>query len=182
MINRVVLVGRLTKDPELRYTPSGAAVARFTIAVNRTFANQQGEKQADFINCVVWRKQAENTANFLKKGSLAGIEGRIQTGSYEGQDGKRVYTTEVVADSVQFLEPRGAAGDRSQGQQQYGGQPSYGGEQSYGQAPQQNNYQQQPSYQQNQSPSQQNYTRVDEDPFANNNGGPIEVSEDDLPF
>ncbi|ETT88537.1 single-stranded DNA-binding protein [Viridibacillus sp. FSL R5-0477] len=182
MINRVVLVGRLTKDPELRYTPSGAAVARFTIAVNRTFANQQGEKQADFINCVVWRKQAENTANFLKKGSLAGIEGRIQTGSYEGQDGKRVYTTEVVADSVQFLEPRGAAGDRPQGQQQYGGQPSYGGEQSYSQAPQQNNYQQQPSYQQNQSPSQQNYTRVDEDPFANNNGGPIEVSEDDLPF
>lgn len=83
---------------------------------------------------------------------------------------------------MQFLEPRGAAGDRSQGQQQYGGQPSYGGEQSYGQAPQQNNYQQQPSYQQNQSPSQQNYTRVDEDPFANNNGGPIEVSEDDLPF
>jgi len=182
MINRVVLVGRLTKDPELRYTPSGAAVARFTIAVNRTFANQQGEKQADFINCVVWRKQAENTANFLKKGSLAGIEGRIQTGSYEGQDGKRVYTTEVVADSVQFLEPRGAAGDRPQGQQQYGGQPSYGGEQSYSQVPQQNNYQQQPSYQQNQSPSQQNYTRVDEDPFANNNGGPIEVSEDDLPF
>lgn len=182
MINRVVLVGRLTKDPELRYTPSGAAVARFTLAVNRTFANQQGEKQADFINCIVWRKQAENTANFLKKGSLAGVEGRIQTGSYEGQDGKRVYTTEVVADSVQFLEPRGTAGDRPQGQQQYGGQPSYGGDQSYGQAPQQNSYQQQPSYQQNQSPSQQNYTRVDEDPFANNNGGPIEVSEDDLPF
>ncbi|MGE7623385.1 single-stranded DNA-binding protein [Viridibacillus sp. NPDC096237] len=182
MINRVVLVGRLTKDPELRYTPSGAAVARFTLAVNRTFANQQGEKQADFINCIVWRKQAENTANFLKKGSLAGVEGRIQTGSYEGQDGKRVYTTEVVADSVQFLEPRGASGERPQGQQQYGGQPSYGGDQSYGQAPQQNSYQQQPSYQQNQSPSQQNYTRVDEDPFANNNGGPIEVSEDDLPF
>lgn len=106
MINRVVLVGRLTKDPDLRYTPSGAAVARFTLAVNRTFTNGQGEKEADFINCTVWRKQAENTANFLKKGSLAGVEGRIQTGSYEGQDGKRVYTTEVVADSVQFLEPK----------------------------------------------------------------------------
>lgn len=106
MINRVVLVGRLTKDPDLRYTPSGAAVARFTLAVNRTFTNGQGEKETDFINCTVWRKQAENTANFLKKGSLAGIEGRIQTGSYEGQDGKRVYTTEVVADSVQFLEPK----------------------------------------------------------------------------
>ena len=96
MINRVVLVGRLTKDPDLRYTPSGAAVARFTLAVNRTFSNAQGEREADFINCTVWRKQAENTANFLKKGSLAGVEGRIQTGSYEGQDGKRVYTTEVV--------------------------------------------------------------------------------------
>lgn len=106
MINRVVLVGRLTKDPELRYTPSGAAVAKFTLAVNRTFSNAQGQKEADFINVVAWRKQAENTANFLSKGSLAGIEGRIQTGSYEGQDGKRVYTTEVVADSVQFLEPK----------------------------------------------------------------------------
>ena len=111
MINRVVLVGRLTKDPELRYTPSGVAMARFTLAVNRTFSNQQGEREADFINCVVWRKQAENTANYLKKGSLAGVEGRIQTGSYEGQDGKRVYTTDVVADSVQFLEPRNSSGD-----------------------------------------------------------------------
>lgn len=109
MINRVIMVGRLTKDPELKYTPSGAAVARFTLAVNRTFSNANGEKEADFINCTVWRKQAENTANFLKKGSLAGVEGRIQTGSYEGQDGKRVYTTEVVCDSVQFLEPKNSA-------------------------------------------------------------------------
>lgn len=106
MMNRVVLVGRLTKDPELRYTPSGAAVATFTLAVNRTFTNQQGEREADFINCVVWRKPAENVANFLKKGSLAGVDGRLQTRSYEGQDGKRVYITEVQAESVQFLEPR----------------------------------------------------------------------------
>jgi len=166
MINRVVLVGRLTKDPELRYTPSGVAVTRFTLAVNRTFSNNQGEKEADFINCIVWRKPAENTANFLKKGSLAGVEGRIQTGSYEGQDGKRVYTTEVVADSVQFLEPRSSSGDRS------GGQPQSGGGQ-------QNN--QYPSYQQNQTPNQQNHTRVDEDPFSSGSG-PIEVSDDDLPF
>lgn len=165
MINRVVLVGRLTKDPELRYTPSGVAMARFTLAVNRTFSNQQGEREADFINCVVWRKQAENTANFLKKGSLAGVEGRIQTGSYEGQDGKRVYTTDVVADSVQFLEPRGSSGDRSQGGQSYGG-----GQQNSN-----------PTYQQNQPMNQQNYTRVDEDPFGNSSG-PIEVSDDDLPF
>ena len=169
MINRVVLVGRLTKDPELRYTPSGVAMARFTLAVNRTFSNQQGEREADFINCVVWRKQAENTANYLKKGSLAGVEGRIQTGSYEGQDGKRVYTTDVVADSVQFLEPRSSSGDRGQW-----GQPFGGGQQQQ----QQNPY---PTYQQNQPMNQQNYTRVDEDPFANSSG-PIEVSDDDLPF
>ncbi|MEK4487971.1 single-stranded DNA-binding protein [Psychrobacillus sp. FSL H8-0484] len=169
MINRVVIVGRLTKDVELRHTPSGVAMARFTLAVNRTFSNQQGEREADFINIVVWRKQAENSANFLKKGSLAGIEGRIQTGSYEGQDGKRVYTTDVVADSVQFLEPRSSSGERSQG----GQTPSFGGGEQ-----QQNSY---PTYQQNQSMSQQNYTRIDEDPFANSSG-PIEVSDDDLPF
>lgn len=106
MINRVVLVGRLTKDPELKYTQSGVAVCRFTLAVNRTFSNQSGEREADFVNCVTWRKQAENTANFLRKGSLTGIEGRIQTSSFDGQDGKRVFMTEVVADSVQFLEPK----------------------------------------------------------------------------
>lgn len=110
MINRVVLVGRLTKDVELQYLPSGVAVAKFTLAVNRPFSNASGEKEADFINITVWRKPAENSANFLKKGSLAGVEGRIQTGSYEGTDGKRVYTTEVVADSVQFLEPKGNGG------------------------------------------------------------------------
>lgn len=107
MINRVVLVGRLTKDPELRYTPNGVAVCTFTLAVNRPFTNQQGERDADFINCVAWRKQAENVANYLKKGSLAGIDGRIQTRSYEGQDGKRVYVTEILAESVQFLDSKG---------------------------------------------------------------------------
>ena len=110
MMNRVVLVGRLTKDPDLRYTPNGVAVATFTLAVNRPFSNQQGESEADFINCVVWRKPAENVANFLKKGSLAGVDGRIQTRNYEGQDGKRVYVTEVQAESVQFLEPKGSSG------------------------------------------------------------------------
>lgn len=106
MINRVVLVGRLTKDPELKYTQGGIAVCRFTLACNRPFKNDSGDQQADFINCVAWRKQAENVANYLRKGSLAGVDGRIQTGSFEGQDGKRVYTTEVVADSTQFLEPK----------------------------------------------------------------------------
>lgn len=109
MLNRVVLVGRLTKDPELRYTPNGAAVATFTLAVNRTFTNQSGEREADFINCVTWRRQAENVANFLKKGSLAGVDGRLQTRNYENQQGQRVFVTEVQAESVQFLEPKTAA-------------------------------------------------------------------------
>ncbi|MDW0114335.1 MULTISPECIES: single-stranded DNA-binding protein [Sporosarcina] len=169
MINRVVLVGRLTKDPELKYTQGGVAVTRFTLAVNRTFSNQQGEREADFINCVTWRKQAENTANFLRKGSLAGIEGRIQTSSFDGQDGKRVFMTEVVADSVQFLEPRSANSERSGAS--YGGSPQ--NEQPY--------YQNQQPNQQYQQPNQQNYTRTDNDPFSTG-GGPIEVSDDDLPF
>ena len=106
MINRTVLVGRLTKDPELRYTSSNIAFVKFTLAVNRTFAGPTGEREADFIQCVVWRKQAENLARFVKKGSLLGLEGRIQTGSYDDKDGIRKYTTEVVCDSVQFLEPK----------------------------------------------------------------------------
>jgi len=113
MMNRVVLVGRLTKDPDLRYTPNGVPVATFTLAVNRPFKNN-GETEADFINCVVWRKPAENCANFLKKGSLAGVDGRIQTRSYEGQDGKKVYVTEVQAESVQFLEPKGEKKENKQ--------------------------------------------------------------------
>lgn len=164
MINRVVLVGRMTKDPELRYTPSGVAVCRFTLAVNRSFSSQDGEKEADFIQCTVWRKPAENTANFLRKGSLTGVEGRIQTGSYEGTDGKRVYTTEVVCDSVQFLEPKNSQGGGNQSGQQSNQQPN----------------QQRPQQQTNQQPQQSNYTRVDEDPFSN--GSPINVSDDDLPF
>lgn len=176
MINSVVLVGRLTKDPELKYTQSGIAVTRFTLAVNRPFSNQQGQREADFVNCVTWRKQAENTANFLRKGSLAGIEGRIQTSNFEGKDGNRVFMTEVVADSVQFLEPRSANAERSGGE--YGApSPSY--QQGQGAPQQQSNYQsnQQPSQQSN----QQNYTRTNDDPFSTG-GGPIEVSDDDLPF
>ena len=106
MLNRVVLVGRLTKDPEYRVTTSGVSVATFTLAVNRTFTNAQGERQADFINCVVFRKQAENVNNFLHKGSLAGVDGRLQSRSYDNQEGRKVYVTEVVCDSVQFLEPK----------------------------------------------------------------------------
>ena len=106
MINNVVLVGRMTRDAELRCTPSNVAVATFTLAVNRTFKSQNGEREADFINCVMWRQQAENLANWAKKGSLIGVTGRIQTRNYENNDGQRVYVTEVVADSFQMLESR----------------------------------------------------------------------------
>ncbi|WP_353420714.1 single-stranded DNA-binding protein [Staphylococcus coagulans] len=106
MINRVVLVGRLTKDPEFRTTQSGVGVATFTLAVNRNFKSKNGEQQADFINCVVFHKQAENVKNYLSKGSLAGVDGRLQSRSYENKEGNRVFVTEVVCDSVQFLEPK----------------------------------------------------------------------------
>ena len=120
VINRVVLVGRLVRDPELKHTTNGVANLRFTVAVNRQFARE--ERQADFIGCVAWRTQAENMAKFLRKGSLIGVEGRIETGSYQAQDGTTRYTTDVIADSVQFLEPRSASADHGS----YGGQMPQG--------------------------------------------------------
>ena len=114
MINNVTLVGRLTKDVELKYTPANQAVAQFTLAVNRTFKNANGERESDFINCVIWRKSAENFANWAKKGALIGITGRIQTRNYENAQGQRVYVTEVIAENFQMLESR----NQQQGQQQ----------------------------------------------------------------
>lgn len=108
MINSVCLVGRLTRDPELKYTTSNIAVATFSLAVNRNFKDANGERETDFINCVIWRQQAENLANWAKKGALIGITGRIQTRSYENQQGQRVYVTEVVAENFQMLESRAA--------------------------------------------------------------------------
>lgn len=149
MINRVILVGRLTKDPEFRTTPSGVDVANFTLAVNRNFKNKNGEQQADFINVVVFKKQAENVNNYLFKGSLAGVDGRMQSRSYENKEGQRVFVTEVVADSVQFLEPKnnGQANNVSKGQQT----------------------------------GTNNQRSSNDNPFANANG-PIDISDDDLPF
>ena len=109
MINRVILVGRITKDPELKSTQSNVSFVNFTLAVNRQFTDQSGERQADFIQCVVWRRQAENLNQYIRKGALLGIEGRIQTRTYE-VDGNTRYITEVVCDSVQFLESRGDSG------------------------------------------------------------------------
>lgn len=156
MINRTVLAGRLVRDPELRYTSNGVAVSNFTLACNRPFKNQDGEQEADFIQCVAWRKQAENIANYMKKGSLVGIDGRIQTRSYEGQDGKMVYVTEVLAESIQFLESRNSSGNTNSSNQQ-----------SY----QQNNQQ----YQQSQPQAQQS------NPFEQQ-GQAIDINSDDLPF
>jgi len=107
-MNKVILIGRLTRDPELKYTPNGVAVANFNIAVNRPFA-KEGEQQADFINGIAWRKQAENLANYQKKGNLIAIDGRIQVRNYENQEGKKVYVTEVVAENIQYLESKNKA-------------------------------------------------------------------------
>lgn len=122
MINNVTLIGRLTRDAELRYTPSNIATAQFNVACNRNFKNANGEYDADFINCVMWREQAENLANWAKKGALIGITGRIQTRSYENQQGQRVYVTEVVANDFQLLESQKERGN----QPQANSQPDFG--------------------------------------------------------
>lgn len=125
MINRAILLGRLTKEPELRYTPSGIAVATFTLAVERRMANQQGERETEFIPVVVWRQLAESCAQYLKKGQQAAVEGRIQVRNYENKEGRRVYVTEIVAENVQFL--GGGQGQSNGGQSSGGHSNSRGG-------------------------------------------------------
>ncbi|MEW8969235.1 MAG: single-stranded DNA-binding protein [Mesobacillus sp.] len=119
MINQVTLVGRLTRDPELRFTPDGKAVSNITLAVNRHYKNASGEIEADFVHCILWGKTAENTANYCKKGAVLGVTGRIQTRNYDNQEGKRVYVTEVVAEGVRFLssKPSGARETQQPSQQ-----------------------------------------------------------------
>lgn len=153
MINRSVLVGRLTRDPELRYTNGGAAVATFTIVVNRQFTNQNGEREADFISCVIWRKAAENLTNFTHKGSLIGIDGHIQTRNYENQQGTRIYVTEVVVDNFSLLESR-AESEHHQSANSNGHSSNNSNNRKYDNN--QNQY--------------------------GNNGGQIDISSDDLPF
>jgi single-strand DNA-binding protein len=112
MLNRIILIGRLTRDPELRYTPSGVAVVHFTLAVDRGFSNQQGERETDFIDIVAWRKLAETVSNHLQKGRLVAVQGRLQIRTYDAQDGTRRKAAEVVADEVRFLDrPREGAAD-----------------------------------------------------------------------
>ena len=107
-MNKVILIGRLTRDPELRTISNGTSTTSFSLAVNRPFTNQNGEREADFINCVAWRKQAENIAKYCTKGTQVAVEGRIQTRSYDAQDGSKRYVTEVIADNVTFLSPKGS--------------------------------------------------------------------------
>ena len=197
MINRAVLTGRLTRDPELRYTTSGTAVVSFTLAVDRQFRNQNGDRDADFINCVIWRKSAENFSNFTHKGSLVGIEGRIQTRNYENQQGQRVYVTEVVVDNFALLEPRQQNGGMNQnGQQPFnnGNQQSFGGNQApfggQGQYGNNNaNNQPQPANNTPQANSSANANASSfgssANPFSSssdNGDQSTEISDDDLPF
>jgi single-strand DNA-binding protein len=174
MLNKVVLIGRLTKDPEIRNTTSGIPVGTFTLAVNRNYTAANGEREADFLNCVCYRKLAENVGRYVHKGSLVSVDGRIQTRTYDAQDGTKRYVTEIICDNVVFLDTR----------QQ--------GESNYNQNSNNNNYyqpQQQPAYNQqnrNNNPmnnqyasSNNNYSQPQDDFFDNKN---IDISEDDLPF
>ena len=166
-MNKVFLIGRLVRDPELRYTGTNIPVATFSIAVNRNFANAAGEREADFINCVAWRKQAENIAKYCTKGSQVAVDGRIQTRNYDAQDGTKRYVTEVIADNVTFLGSRSGSGESS----------SYAA----------NNYNNVSNV--NDSMSSNNFggsndivtTDLSEDPYANM-GSEVALSDDDLPF
>ena len=154
-MNKVILIGRLTRDPELRTIANGTATTSFSIAVNRPFTNQNGEREADFINCVAWRRQAENIAKYCVKGTQVAVEGRIQTRSYDAQDGTKRYVTEVVADNVTFLSPKGSVSS--------------------------SDYQPNQSDDFNQVSHDITTTDVSEDPFKDF-GQEVVLSEDDLPF
>ena len=161
-MNKVILIGRLTKDPELRYSGNNTPVASFSIAVNRTFSNQQGEREADFINIVVWNKQAETVKNYLTKGSQVAIEGRIQTRSYDDQNGQKRYVTEVVANNVEFVGSKKSSNNSNNMNmpvETNAGPSPY----DFGNAPEPKG------------------TDVGNNPFADF-GASIEISDDELPF
>ncbi|MRN53868.1 single-stranded DNA-binding protein [Paenibacillus monticola] len=166
MLNRIILIGRLTRDPELRYTPAGVAVTQFTLAVDRNFTGQNGEREADFIPVVTWRQLAETCANYLRKGRLTAVEGRIQIRNYENNEGKRVYVTEVIADNVRFLESsQNREGGNTSGGASVPEEPAFGGGGNSGRG------------------NSNNVSRNNnnQDPFSGD-GKPIDISDDDLPF
>lgn len=157
-MNKVFLIGRLARDPELRYTGNNTPVASFTVAVNRTFTNQAGEREADFINCVIWRKQAENVKNYLSQGSQVAVEGRIQVRSYDDQNGQKRYVTEVIADNVEFL---GSKKDNNSGASMPNNDVT--------------------PYNFPSEPTTPSGTDVSKNPYADF-GSSIEISDDELPF
>ncbi len=161
-MNKVILIGRLTRDPELRYTGTNIPVATFTLAVNRNFSNQSGEREADFINVVVWRKQAENVKNYLNQGSRVAIDGRIQTRSYDGNDGQKRYVTEVIAENVEFLGSKnsGSSSNNISSQPENNSEPT--------------------PYDFSETPESKG-TDIESNPFADF-GNSIEISDDELPF
>lgn len=169
-MNKVILIGRLTRDPELRYTPSGAAVCNFTIAVDRPFNSQTGEKEADFIDIVVWNKSAENVAKYMTKGRQIAVEGRLQIRSYDGNDGQRHWRTEVVANQVEFL---GSGNGNAGGGYQGGNQGYQGGNQEY-QANNQGYQRQTDQFAQPAAPR--------ENPSLGGFGTEVSFSDEDLPF
>ena len=166
MMNKVILIGRLTRDPELRRSNTGMAVCNFSVAVNRGFAGQNNEPQTDFINCVCFDKQAENLSRYMTKGRLISVDGRIQSRSYDNQEGKRVYVTEVVATNIQYLESKSAT---------QGTTNNYSNNNSYNAAP--SNDVTPFDFEQPSAPT----VEVDNDPFASF-GESVEISDNDLPF
>lgn len=160
-MNKVILIGRLARDPEMRTTAGGTTVTRFTLAVSRPFTGNQGERGTDFISCVAWRRQAENIAKYCSKGSQVALEGRIQTGSYDGQDGTKKYTTDIVADNVTFLGSKTGAENNGFGSDSFS--------------------QDVPSFQDNYSNHETPTANIGEDPFKDF-GEEIALSDDDLPF
>ena len=172
MINNTTLVGRLTKDPELKYTGSGIAVLSFNLAVERNYKDASGEKQTDFINCVAWRGTAETLASFAVKGSLVGITGAIQTRNYQNNDGVTIYVTEIVVDNFQMLEPKSVTDERRS--------QSGGGQQTNNY---QNNTQQQNNNQQkNQNDYKNDRWKQNENAQANGTSDVPDIDDDDLPF
>ncbi|WP_125764465.1 single-stranded DNA-binding protein [Companilactobacillus hulinensis] len=182
MLNRSILVGRLTKDVDLRYTSNGTAAGSFTLAVNRNYTNAQGEREADFINCVIWRKAAETFSQWTHKGSLVAIDGRLQTRNYENNQGITVYVTELVVDEFSFINTNNGNNNSGSGQSN---QQSYNKNNNQNRNNYQNNNSQRPQFG-NTSPfgsGQQNSNRSGNnnmsDPFKS---GGVNVSDDDLPF
>ena len=192
-MNTVQLIGRLTKDPELKYTQSGVATTSFTLAVNRNFTNANGEREADFIMCTAWRKTAELVCQYLGKGSMVGINGRIQTRNYENQQGQRVYVTEVIVDELTFVESKNKQSNQNNGYQQGNNfsqnnqnynQNNY--QQNQYQNNNQNGYGQQNQYQNNNQNDYGQQNQANMNNQQNQWGQPdwekLEVNEDDLPF